>query len=118
MMLSNRYGDDLVECGNESLARGGAIDQVIFFAVGNPDIHHRRSTELDAEVFADAAAGEAMIDPELAHLFIRMAERGLFAQGMGEAGGIEIEAKIVGLGPLDPTLEVLGLKLVPRYRRG
>ena len=63
---------------------------------------------------ADLAAGDAVLDPELADAGVRMGQRHAVGRlGMREVGGVEIHAQSLLLAPIDPALEMLGAEFVP-----
>lgn len=81
-------------------------------AVGDPDVHEAGGSELAAEVFADAAAGLAVVDPEAAHRPVGAGEGQVVDDHIvGEEGGVEVEAQPALTGELHPAREVLGQKL-------
>ena len=54
-----------------------------------------------------------MLDPEIADGFVGVAQRkAVGGLGVRKVSWIEVHAQVVGLGPIDPALEVLGLDLV------
>jgi len=56
----------------------------------------------------NSATGDAVLDPELADAGIRVREReAAVGERVRKARGVEIYSKAAGLGPVDPTLEVL-----------
>src|ERR1035437_6692948 len=116
MMLAERSGNDLVQGLDQSFPRANAIRGIILVPIRNPDIHHRRSAQLHAKILADAAARQAVIDPEPAHSGIRMAQRRPFAERMREAGGIEVQAPLMLFGPLYPLREMLRFNDIPLHR--
>jgi len=105
--------EDGVERGHEAFARPPAVGRAVLAAVGDPDVVHARRAELAAHGARDAAGGDAVADPELAHrpLGARQGEA-VAHHGVGEAGGVEVEPPPPALRPVDPPGEVAGLELV------
>ena len=66
-----------------------------------------------AEVLADLARGDAVLDPEVADAGVGL-RQGEAARRlrMREAGRVEVQAVLVGLGPIDPVREMLRAQLV------
>ena len=61
-------------------------------------------------MLADLAAGDAVLDPELADTFVVTGERELTVrQRVREAGWVEVEPMPVGSGPVQPGAKVFGL---------
>src|ERR1017187_10514640 len=117
MMIANWRGDDLVQRFHKSLPRFKAVHRQILVAIGNPNIHHRRRTKFDSEVFTDAPAGDAVIDPELPHYRIGVTQCRLFTQRVRETGRIEVQSQLVGLRPLYPLLEMARFNCIALDRR-
>ena len=67
----DRDGEDLVEGLGQALPRGDAVDRQVLHAVGNPDVGHARLAQGGADRRADLAAGDAVLDPELADAGVR-----------------------------------------------
>ena len=106
----DRWGEDGVEGVFEALARGEAVGGGILKAVGDPDIGHAGGAEFLPEVGSDLAAADAVIDPELPDVGIDMGEgEAVVSLGVGEEGGVEIEADVSAFCPVGPSLEMLGL---------
>ena len=63
-------GEDGVERLGEPFARAAAVDRQVLVAVGNPDVGDAGRAERLAERGADLAAGDAVLDPELADAFV------------------------------------------------
>ena len=107
--------DDLVERREQALARRRAVGRLILHAVRNPDVHRARRAEFFAEVVRDAAAGDAVVDPETTNLLIRMCQRHAVDEvRMREAARVEVQPDAELLRPVDPRFEVLRLDLVAR----
>ena len=84
-----------------------------FVSIGNPDIGHSRRAQFLPEVFADLAAGNAVLHPKLADAFILMGKREpICGFGMREAGRVEIDPVVVRLRPILPTRKVARLDFV------
>ena len=82
-------------------------------AVGDPDVGHAGRAQLPAKVLADLAAGDAVLDPELADARVVAGQgKAVVGQGMREEGGVKVDAVVVLLGPVDPAGKMLGLELV------
>ena len=110
--------DHLIKGVQQPLARGEAVNGYILHAVRHPDIHHRRRAQLFAKISGYAAAGFAVVDPELADLIVGVRQgKAVGAQRMREAGGVEIQPQFVGFRPRNPVFKVLRLNLIARYRR-
>ena len=61
------------------------------------------------------ARGDCVIDPEAADAGVGVGQReAIVGEVMGEKRGIEIQAVIIGFGPVDPGREVLGPQLIAR----
>ena len=55
-----------------------------------------------------------MAHPELAHVLLRgRKSQVVLHHGVTKEGGVEVDAKIIFLGKLNPLVEVAGLKLIP-----
>src|SRR6185437_3319420 len=94
----------------QSLPRGKPVGGRVFVSIRNPDVHDRWAAQFGAHILADPATGDAVVDPELADSVIGMAEcEVLRAPRMREAGGVEIEPKVLLSRPVDPTLKMRGL---------
>ncbi len=107
------FREDGVEGFFEALARGEAIDGCVFVAVWYPDVHDGWGAELFADVCGNFAGALAVFDPEVADGFFRVGEgEAVGSFGVSEAGGVEVDAHFVGLGPVDPVFEVGGFDLV------
>ena len=112
------FADDFIQRVQQPLARREAVNGNVLHAVRHPDIHHRRGAQLLAKISGYAAAGFAVVDPELADLIVGMRQgKAVGAQRMREAGGVEIQPQFVGFRPLDPVFKVLRLYLIARHRR-
>ena len=64
-------GQDLIKRFLEARTRSDAVSRHILHTIGDPDVVERRDAEFLAEVIGDFAAGLAMINPEIADIFIR-----------------------------------------------
>ena len=106
-------GEDLVVGFRQALARGETIDGSIFHTVGSPVVDDAGRTELFAEIIRDLATTLVVFNPEIADFLAGM-RKGKSVGGlrMREEGRIEIEADLLSLRPVDPTLEILGANLV------
>ena len=69
------FTDNFIQRVQQPLARGEAVDGNIFHAVRHPNIHYRWRPKLLAEISGYAAAGFAVIDPELTNLRIGVRQR-------------------------------------------
>jgi hypothetical protein len=78
----------------------------------DPDVHDTGITLGLTHRVGDAAAALCVLDPELADSRIGIGKGEVPALGMAERGGVEVKLEIVGLGPLDPALEMLDTDLV------
>ena len=86
----------------------------ILVAVGNPDIAQAGGTQLPTKILGDAAASDAMVNPEPAHLLVRMGKSQVIGgHGMGEQGGVKVQTQPPLFGILHPCFKVAGLQLVP-----
>jgi len=99
-------------CLGQALARPGAVGGDVLVPVGNPGVRHRRGAELPSHLGSDLAAEDAVLDPVIADGLVGVAQ-GKTVGGfrMGEVGRIKVHPQVVGLGPVDPALEVPGLNL-------
>ena len=102
-----------IERLHQALARRDAVHGRVFVSVRDPDVGHARRAQRLPERRPDAARGDAVVDPELADGRIgageREARRGLRVR---EARRVEVDAVVVGPGPVAPGGEVLGPQLV------
>src|SRR5438552_546816 len=69
------FGEDFIQRSLEDRARCFAIDRHVLEAIGNPDVGHARRAERLAELRPDFAAGDTVVDPELANALVPVAER-------------------------------------------
>ena len=107
---------DLVERREQALARRRAVGRHVLHAVRNPDVHRAGRAELLAEVVGDAAAGDAVVDPELADDRIGMRQRHAVDEvRVRETARVEVQPDAELLRPVDPRFEVLRLDLVARH---
>ncbi|MNI76379.1 hypothetical protein D3C73_1326050 [compost metagenome] len=67
--------DDVVQCFQQALAWCQAVNGDVFHAIRDPDVHHRRRTQLFAKVRGDATAGFAVVNPELADAVVSVCQR-------------------------------------------
>jgi hypothetical protein len=99
--------EDDIERRFEPLARAFAIDGHILATIRNPDIGYGGGTELPSHLRTNFAAGDAVIDPELAHMRIAMGKRrAVVGEGVRKVSRIEIEPETALPGPVDPALEM------------
>src|ERR1700757_3335860 len=99
--------EDLVERSDQPLARRHAVRWSVLEAVRYPDVHDRRIVQLAAHVFADLAAGDAMVDPEPADFLVGVTQGEILrAFGVRKTCWIEIQTKSVFLRPVNPTLKM------------
>lgn len=85
----------------------GAISRRVLVAVGYPDVGDGGRAERAAELRADAARGDAVVDPEAPHRRISVREReAVGRERMPEAARIEVHAPLARAGPVHPRLEV------------
>ena len=109
----DREGEDLVEGLGQALPRADAVDRQVLHAVGNPDVGDAGLAEGRADRCADLAAGDAVLDPELADAGVLVGQRHAVGRlGMGEVGRVEVHAQSLLLAPIDPALEMLGGQFV------
>jgi len=100
--------EDRVERFGQTLARTDAIDRRVLHAVGNPEIGDAGVAERFAHRGADAAASDAVLDPERADGRIAVRERDVVVGfGMREISRVEVEADAERFRPVDPAREVL-----------
>ncbi len=109
---------------------GFAVDRRVLVSIGQPEIRRPSWSARARPISAgDTAAGDAVIDPELANARVRVGEReAVGGFRVGEEGGVEIETEIPALCPIDPALEMSDRDFVairarsgrrsPRSRRG
>ncbi len=69
------FREDGVQRAAQPLARRAAVGGAVLVAIGNPDVGHGRRSQFLPEVFADLAAGDAVLDPKLANACIGMGKR-------------------------------------------
>jgi hypothetical protein len=106
----SNFADHFIQRVQQPLARREAVNGNILHAVRHPDIHHRRRAQLLAKISGYAAAGFAVVDPELADLIVGVRQgKAVGAQRMREAGGVEIQPQFVGFRPLTQFLKCSGL---------
>ena len=106
-------GVDLVERVAQTLAHTKAVGRVVLQAVGDPEVVEHHVVKLLADALGDLAAGDAMANPEVAHVLVRRGDgQALLDHGMAEQRGVEVDAEAVLLSPSHPRLEVLVLDLV------
>ncbi len=109
----NLGGHDRVERLAQQAARGEPVDRGVLEAVGDPDIAHAGRAERAAEVLGDAPAGDAVLDPEAAHVGVGAGQgEAVLRERVREAGRVEVHAAPGRLRPVDPAGEVLGAELV------
>ncbi len=107
------FGEYLVQRIRQALARPRAVDGCVFVSIGNPEVGHRGRAKLAAHFGADLAAGDSVLDPEIADAFIGVSQGEAVGRfGMRKIRLVEVHSQAVGLGPIDPTLEVAGLDFV------
>ena len=69
-----------------------------------------------AEVVPDGAAGAAVVYPELPDMFVAACQgKAVVGQLMRKKRRVEVQAVVVGFGPLEPARKMLRLYLVARY---
>ena len=78
----------------------------------NPDVHDTGIALGLTHGIGNAAATLGVLDPEVADALVGVREGEIATLGVGERGGIEVELHVVGLGPVDPALEVRHFYLV------
>ena len=94
------------------------VHALILHAVGDPEVVNAGRVQLIAHASRDLAASPDVGDPEASGLCVLAAEReARFRAGMGEEGGVEIEAELPLAGPVDPSLEMLDPDRVAVHRR-
>ena len=72
MAGSMGFGEDLVQRIGQPLAGTDAIHGDVLVPVGNPDVGHGRRAQLAPHLRADLAAGDAVLDPEIADALVRV----------------------------------------------
>ena len=108
------YGIDFVQRFLQAAAGTHPIGGHILVAVGNPDIAQAGGTQLPTKILGDAAASDAVVNPEPAHLLVRMGKSQVIGgHGMGEQGGVKVQTQPPLFGILHPCFKVAGLQLVP-----
>src|ERR1035438_6485320 len=107
------FGEYLVQSVRQTLARRRAVDGNVLVSVRNPEVGHRGRAKLAAHFCADLAAGDSVPDPEIADAFVGVSQgEAVGCLGVRKIGLVEIHSQAVGLGPIDPALEVPGLDFV------
>ena len=91
----------------------GAVDGDILVAIRDPYVGDSGGAELAPHLGADPTAGDAVFDPEFANgrVGVRQSEA-IGGFGVGKVGWVEVHAQMVGLGPIDPALEMARLDFV------
>src|ERR1019366_10073254 len=104
-------GKDRIEGTLEDLPWRLAVGGGVLEAVGDPDIGDTGRTKGPAEPFADLAASDAVLDPELPDPHIAAAQgEAVVGLGVREEAAVEIEAETACLGPIDPGRKVFRAK--------
>jgi hypothetical protein len=98
---------DLVKSINQHATRPHPIGYHVLSAIRYPNVHQWPAAELFGEIFSDAQAGQAVVDPEAAHRVVGMGQRAhLRAELVGEPGRIKVKPNPAGLCPCHPVLEM------------
>ena len=80
-----------------------------------PYVHDTGIALGNTHSLGNGAATLRVLDPEVANLGIGIRERQITRLGVRERRRVEVELHVVGLGPIDPALEVARLYLVTIY---
>ena len=106
------HGEDLVQRILQQRAVQVAVDGQVLRSVVNPQVVAGLVAELLTHLVGDLAAADRMLDPEVADALVAVRQRLVAALRVRETSAVEVELHVVGLGPVDPALEVLRLDLV------
>ena len=98
--------EDLIERLLEEMTVHHVVHTLVLTAVVYPKIHDTGVILCLAHGIGNVTATLGVLDPEIADSLIGIGQRKVAALGVREAGAVEIQLGVVGLGPVDPTLEV------------
>ena len=99
--------EDLIERLLEEMTVHHVVHTLVLTAVVYPKVHDTGVILCLAHGIGNVTATLGVLDPEIADSLIGIGQRKVAALGVREAGAVEIQLGVVGLGPVDPTLEVL-----------
>ena len=115
VLLRDVDGEDLVVGAGEVFSLAAAVHGSVLEAVGDPEIVAGRHAQRFAEGSGDLPGLDAVLDPEFADALVVGGQgEAVRGKGMGEEGGVEIEAESLFLRPVDPGGKVLRADLVAR----
>ena len=103
-------GEDLVVAVLQALTGGQGIHRHLLGPVGDPVVDDAGLAGARGEVAADFPHPQVVLNPEAAHLVVRGGKGAVLAQGVGEEGGVEIQAVALLHRPVGPGGEMLGLQ--------
>src|SRR5690348_9812116 len=87
----------------QSSSRGARRSAAVLVTIGDPDVGDGRRSQFLSKVFANPAARDAVLNPELANAFVTMGKRKSIRRfGMRKTGGVEIDAVAICLCPILP----------------
>ncbi len=79
----------------------------LFLTVMHPEIHDTLVVELTAHLVGNSAATLGVLDPEISDALVGVTQREIARLGVRERCGVKIKFETIGLGPVDPALEML-----------
>ena len=100
-----------IQCLHQTLAGRPPVSGMVFGTIGNPVIVDNFIPQRFPNGFRNAAARNTVLNPEIANIFIGMAQsKAIIRFGMCKICWIKINADIMRLCPIDPARKVLRLQ--------